>query len=1785
MKTRVAIRLCCIILACAAFTCRNSGRDVLSDGRSVYRPADEAPKTERLEGTVFDSTSRKGIPGAVVELKNANLGVGYYRVTTDSNGRYGIAEFIKQVQYRVSVAAEGYVPYSAVSFMGATGYSVYLDREAVLEGRVRDSKGRPIEGVEIKLQGAGSPGWYGNGNTENVMTVTSGADGSYRAAGLREMSWSVTFSKPGYITETARLERLRKGEMFTLPMVMFRPASISGRVLIDEVRAPAPNIAISAKGRQTYSANTYQDGTYTLDDLKPGTYLISLSHPGFLDPASASISIAEGEMRGNADFTIRAKRPAVVVGAHRYTFTPGMNVSFNLRTLRVDGVNARIYRVPMEVFFRGRVNAMNLNPAAEGFRVVHEWKAAVQNFVPYEWRYQTLNVNKALPPGGYCVEVAGPGEVKDRKFFSVTSVGIVAKRSAGSVFAYVTDLVKNEPLNDVKVFVFDSTPSDERYRKLSTPYKEPKRVEKLPARPLMEGKTDANGIFHNRYASGKHMTLLAVGRDGSYALCSTGSPLAFEREMRTFFIYTDRPVYRAGNTVQYKIIGKQRERRCVPLAGREFAYRITNTSLGKVVQDGRVKLDEWGSASGKIELPGDANSGLYSIGVGDTVNDLSGAGTFHVEEYRKPEFMVDITPSRDYFINGDTAEFKVQAKYFFGSPLKGAVVKYRFFESRLRDRDTGYWWDGEGEERPSYNRVKLEGEKQVDENGIAILSLSAGSQPFDREITLEASVTDRSNVTISSKKSVKVGRGEYYIRIRPERNFFTDDEPAKLSIETTTHTGEAVARQVKVQVFRYIWRPLQMVYVHEPRPVFERNVATDARGKFDLTLPLLPSTGQFDIVATGTDRRNNEITGSRVVWFYRGDGGDAASRYKNLELSVDRTKLDGPGKVTCLVKSRFPDSHVCLTLEGRDVYESKVIKLKGHTGTARFDITPAHAPNLFVVASMQRDRALYTVKEGVTLPAEDTALAISIEPERETYLPGEKASVRLRVTDSKGAPVRADLSLACVDESIFQIRPDATPRMNDAFYARLSNWVLTAYSYPITLLAGAIKSMLMQLRERFEDTAFWRADIRTGSDGTASVSFTLPDNLTTWRLTARGHDREGRVGEAKKQIMVTQDLVARIGRPRFLTEGDTVGLIGIVNSNTKRDLAGVSTEFRADGKVISPDEPLKMSLPGFGSGRNFYTITVPEGKESLALEWRALADARAKDGLKITMPIRSRGTAYRMYGAGDMTGNRTVELAPLGDTGDFIYRPATLLISVSPGPVERLAGAAEYLRTYEYGCVEQTLSKLVPNLGFTRFLRKNGMEKLWRDEKLESKVQKGIADITSAQNDDGTWGWWSGDRGNEFITAYVLQNMKLLQEHGYRLDPDALATGINAADRIAAKRNLSADARACAAYAAALWGRWNEQAVYGIAGEKSPNPYRLAFVVRALSQGRRAMANDPAKRPRLEAMLAEKLNELKAMQKRDGSGIYWAATPQQRYGWQGGDTEISAHVLAALVEAGDASPLRGQLSDSLARRMRGDAWASTKETAAVMSALIAHMESAGRPAAKSGEARFSLNGKEVARIAYDQSKPAPAGSLRRAVDIRGMAADRLVLAAEGDSNPGLSFSAVVDGNLYFKDTGFFSFLKSEDRGIARLENGISLVRSYHTMLRVRDRYNAEYLVPQDLSGSPKIAVGDEILVKLRFRAQESFEYLVLEDYLPSGFEVVEKDAYKGNAAYSHCERRDDKMVYFFTRVPKNQVCEVAYLVRAELPGRFLARPARVECMYEPTIQGWSKAASFSVGKK
>ncbi|KAH3689021.1 hypothetical protein DPMN_192284 [Dreissena polymorpha] len=137
-------------------------------------------------------------------------------------------------------------------------------------------------------------------------------------------------------------------------------------------------------------------------------------------------------------------------------------------------------------------------------------------------------------------------------------------------------------------------------------------------------------------------------------------------------------------------------------------------------------------------------------------------------------------------------------------------------------------------------------------------------------------------------------------------SFYYTKDKKEFEIKTLDYEGKPVTANVTLQFYRYIWKPWQRVYMHEEKPVFIQKISTDEKGIYKLELNSeLAQAGEFDIVATSSDALQNQIIASRVIWLYSGTNDRMESKFKNLELTLDKSAIDKPGEITVLLKSNL----------------------------------------------------------------------------------------------------------------------------------------------------------------------------------------------------------------------------------------------------------------------------------------------------------------------------------------------------------------------------------------------------------------------------------------------------------------------------------------------------------------------------------------------------------------------------------------------------------------------------------------------------------------------------------------------------------------------------------------------------------------------------------------------------------------------------------------------------------------------------------------------------------------
>ncbi|MCP5511404.1 MAG: carboxypeptidase regulatory-like domain-containing protein [Leptospiraceae bacterium] len=1767
-----------------------------------------------ITGEIIDNTTQKPIVGADIEIKNKNLGVGYYRVTSNSQGVFTLEDYIPDIEYKAEIRAEGYVTKTINNFHPKQN-KIFLNRESIIEGTVLTSKEEPLSDVTVFI-------WDYYSESNQRIQVKTDSKGYYKFTKLNQGNFTVTFQKDHYLNESARIQRVSPEKPFLLNMQMFKPSSVSGKILIKDTEGPesAKNVYVSLSGVHRHSTKTFSDGSFQIFDLKPGSYTFDYSHNGYIKSEPIQMEVKEDENITLDDIYLTIRDASLSIYTSNYTFPTGSNIGFTTQTFRIDKMKLTIYDLNEEKFPPSSADDLDI----ENLPKVHTWEEPVKNYEPNEYKHGYVNISQNLPTGMYCIEISSEdGSTLDRKLFTVTTLGLIAKRTESGILVYAVDLVTSEVLKDVKIKTY--VPETETHNNNGTDSQDNwGEINGIKSKAIAEGLTDENGLLELKGITANQIFLYGIAPNGSFASLESNAPSELTEKFK-FYIYTDRPTYRAGDTVHYKIIAKEDKEVFVPFRGKDISLTLNNYS-GEIPLN-PIQLDDWGTAEGKFEIPGDFSLGRQTLNIsGKTIEKgreykLSGDGTFYVEQYRKPEYKIDISSSKSFYANGDEIEFKVSANYLYGAPVEKAGIQYKVYEKKLSDRENNYWWESGYNSSAYYYNVLEEGNKFLDKEGNLVIRLKPRILPFDREIILETSVTDSSNVRLEKEKRIILGRGEFYIKLIPNESYYTFDDKKIIKIKTLDHSGKGVSKSGTLSFHRYVWKPWQKTYSREPKALYETKFETDENGEGELVLEKeINASSEIEIVAKSTDSRENQILATRLIWVHDGIS-ETNSLFKNLELTVNQSALS-EGEITVVVKSKYKNVPVLLTLEGKKIYDATVVKLENHIITHKFKVDESYSPNFYVTASLQINKNLFRAYDEVVLGKKDTEIVWKIDFDKEKYRPGEKLHLKVHAENSDAKPLSTDFSLALVDEAIYLIREDFTDPIRNYFYSKINNRVSTIYSFPMTLLAGNGKDgESPPVRDDFRDTAFWLANGKTDMDGNAEIEIDLPDNLTTWRATLRGHDLEGRMGDTISKTIVTKELITRIGKPMFFTEGDKVELPLNITNNSEKGLPEIKTDFFIDGKVTESGSLSKISLPENSSASGYYPISIDPDKNDLKIKVVSVS-GEFSDAQEISVPIHKRGAEYRYMDSMKIQSDKPLSInIPESIQKDFL--PESLELNVNRSPFEKVDRSIQIMKEYPYTCTEQTLSKeissLISNLYSLALEKSSSIKKgdgpedsedmnsetndpeeetnsddnfdLGENEetlikeydskskskqpllKLDEKSLRNFQRVINSMNSDGTWGFWSGDLGNEYLTAYAIESLTIagrvtdLEER--TSIKNQMTRGLKALERIL-KKSYESDPLLSSyiVYVLSMHNIYPIELTDSVVEKLSAgSSYSASYILRALQALEKAKPEDSK---RIRNLNSKIFVQMETFKRKDNRGVYYDTDSNlSQSGWNRGKLENSSLVLTALLEADNESDLNTELFHSILNRISDSAEGNTKALSSAHKSLFFYMAKSGMDPSK------KTKGKLIGRIGdtkleFDLAKdntikiPYPKGE------------DKIFFTPPPSlEKQGLSLDVIVRGNL-----------NPDLKEFGSLNHKFQIERSFYRLNRVRDAKNLEYSVPEKLDESP-LSIGEEIMVKVKLTTEEIHDFVLLEEYLPSTFVTTSSDAYNSTNPrhYSHFEKWDNRLVYFLPRMVPGKTYEISYILRSELPGTFRIKPSRVECMYDSSRGSYSKPVDLKVMKK
>lgn len=1527
--------------------------------------------------------------------------------------------------------------------------------------------------------------------------------------------------------------------------------SLEGRVVAQESGNPLEatvRLASVENESAQYEKQSARDGSFGFSNLPVGKYKLEISSKVH-SLAPVTVTIEESKVKTiEAELVPAASQLSLYV--HQHIFTPGERPRITCRGfVQEDSLRLSIYRVDLNAFLVSAGGSIERLLGVEAYYYPNRFsnvdltrlktlQPVSSTSIPITTRdlegmfVQRLDLD-ALPPGLYLASLKADS-IQTLDYIMVTSLGLITKANGPNVLAYAVDLKTGSPVAGVDVAVYDGS-------------------EKLSS-----GKTDSEGVAELGQSAGHEGQQIIIAQNGDSVAFVSHDMYSSEDQNTLIYAYTDRPVYRPGQQVHFKGIIRETAPTGYKTPTSKPVTIEVRDSNDTLIQRSTAKTDDFGCYHGDIAINSEAAIGSYTMSTSIEGQEPQ-QNYFEVAAYKKPEITLNVSFPHKRYVRGQRIKAKVSANYYFGAPYANEFVHYMITRTPywlypIDEEDMAeYYGDSEGyQDYGGYGEFVTEGEVKTNSRGEAIIEFRANwPQPTeeygwdsDQQFTIETSIGDATGTG-----AVPVTRGEFAIEVTPDKYVIEPGQPVKVSILATDYDKHPMKGQkLTVLAGTETWKPNGDMTFNQFQ---QETVTTDDSGKASLTISPKGS-GDIHVVVKGKDRRRNQIISSAYVWSYSGAGEEEGVRYPDLKIITDKRTYNPGDTAKILINTDSPGATALLTIEGSRVYYHKTFKLTGKSTMVEIPIRGEYRPNFYVGVCFVRGKEFVNQEVRAKVSLSMQSLSIEVKPNKEKYKPGELATYDITATDSGGRPADAEISVGVVDEAIYAIAEDETTPIRDFFYAHKENAVETGFSFPQIFLSDpdkagrpsdALLARNIRVRKRFLDTAFWDPTVRTGSDGEATLSFLMPDNLTTWRTTVRGITRDTACGETRNKVLAQQDYLVRLQTPRFMVQTDTAIITAMLHNYTKKTQ-------KSEIELVCPGLELQ--------GKSRRKITVRSG-DAVQVEWKVSAPqagtfeitARAasmdeSDAMQITLPVYPHGTARETLQTGESTnGERINESLNLQVRSDSIPAFTRAEVRLSPSLAASLLGSLDYLAMYPWGCTEQTTSSFLPDVILSRAMKDLGVSNPKLEAELPDMVAKGLTRLYRFQLSDGGWSWYEYGKSDPWMTAYVCYALLQARQAGFEVNEYVWEKGMGQLLQ-QTKAQKDPDVLAFEGYVGTLTGADTRQFLASMMTRRLSSK-ALAFVT--LSYAHLGMATEANTAP--NRLFQNAVNE--------PGMTHWRGTDP----WESDDIETTALALRAVLSANPQDPRAYQIVRWLMSERQGDHWYSTRDTAMVLYAMTEFLRNT-KELSPNYDVEVLLNGKSVARAHFDK---ASIFQPEVVIPVRGLNKGR----------NGLEIRKSGAGNLYYSaklnQTVYEASIPATITG-----TGLTITKQYY---RLPSRYVDTEKLGKPASGC---RFGEVIVGRIEVTSAKPLSHVLVEDYIPAGCEIIDRgrlSQWEWFDWWVGQDVRDEKISFYVDELPAGTKV-LTFRMRAGYRGTYHALPAQVFAMYQPTIRSSSEEMEFRV---
>lgn len=540
----------------------------------------------------------------------------------------------------------------------------------------------------------------------------------------------------------------------------------------------------------------------------------------------------------------------------------------------------------------------------------------------------------------------------------------------------------------------------------------------------------------------------------------------------SFLIYTDRTIYRPGQTVYFKGIWFDITDKKVKLASGFNSNFIVKSTDGTELANIKFITNEYGSFEGSFTIPQQILNGRINFEI-----DKKHVGNVLLEEYKRPNFEISLAQENQTSRLNDSVTFKGKIKAYNGYALPNAKVAY------VLNRSLNYI--------PNFNQSNFS--QQIlkadtvlsDKNGEFIVRfLAAGLEgiPIEKQTinyNLKVSVTDENGETQSKSAYTRVKKNNIYIQAQIPAYMIKSKVPLlKVSLKNLAHyavKGNIEASLIKIEDSKSYLKnrlfqkadstlislsdyqkhfpdvePIEGLKKQLKLETVETLKINKEWSDYTLNFDKLEQleTGNYQIKINAKSLDGDTV--SSIFSFYYINKPALAQEIKNW-LTVEKSFIEQNEKAK--MRINLPNAYLLMEVfDKKKKIQSQWIKTENQPKTISIDL--ADNPQISVSLLMVYKNRVYTQNTQYYLKQNSEKLTYQFLNFKDKMTPGEKEQISLRITKQNGKPFEAELLATLYDASLDAIYspqnwelPFITKSKGGNYY--FNNWNTYSFNHPM----------------------------------------------------------------------------------------------------------------------------------------------------------------------------------------------------------------------------------------------------------------------------------------------------------------------------------------------------------------------------------------------------------------------------------------------------------------------------------------------------------------------------------------------------------------------------------------------------------------------------------------------------------------------------------------------------------------------------------------------------------------